>query len=192
MANSPRNILSRVPRWLWFCLAVIVGALAVVNIAGCGAGGFWDRVSSAVTGGRNPALGNPGSPNDGGGLLSALLGGAAHSFARLDWWLGLGAGVSILVGVYRALRGDIAGGGGAVAVGIGLVLINAIVGLILPSIFYIAVIATFVVGGVVAWRLATGRGIGGHTLHCLWSRIVDGVAAHRAAHKVKKKGTKHG
>jgi len=189
MANSIRNILSRVPRWLWLCLAVIVGALAVVNIAGCGVGG---GSGGWLTSALGLGTGTPGASDDGGAVVPSLWGSAANTFARLDWWLGLGAGVSILVGVYRALRGDIAGGGGAIAVGIGLVLVNAIVGLILPSIFYIAVIATFVVGGVVAWRLATGRGIGGHTLHCLWTRIVGGVAAHRAAHKVSKKGATHG
>jgi hypothetical protein len=172
---------------MWLCLAVVVVAFAVVNLAGCGVGGGsrgW--LASAL--GIGP--GTPGASDDGGGALPSLWGSASRSFARLDWWLGLGAGVCILVGVYRALRGDIAGGGGAIAVGIGLVLINALVGLILPSIFYIAVIATFVVGGVVAWRLATGRGIGGHTLHCLWTRIVGGVAAHHAAHKVKKKAAR--
>lgn len=182
MANSSRNILRRVPRWLWISLAVVVVAAAVVNLTGCTAGGIWDRLGAGFGGGHR----TPGPGNDSGHPLSALWRGAADSFARIDWWLGLGAGVSILVGVYRALRGDIAGGGGAIAVGVGLVLINAIVAVILPAAFYLAVIGTFVVGGIVAYRLARGRGIGGHSLRCFWARVTSGAAAHRKAHEVEE------
>lgn len=157
-------------RIMLLVLGLLVATAIGLILTGCtSGGGFLGRFGM---GGASPADG------DAGNGLPGLLGGAADSFRRLDWWLGLGAGVSILVGVYRSLRGDIPGGAVAVAIGIGLITINALVAVLLPSLFYIVVIGTCLAAAWASWRLATGRSVGGHSLRCVWSWLRTGGKAH--------------
>ena len=147
--------------WVWLAAAaVVVGALAII-LGGCSGGGI-----------QIPGFTTSGGDGGGGGGLSGMLPAANDTLASLGWWLTLAGGVSIFAGLFRAWKGDWAGAATAVGVGVGLIVLNGIVRVLLPAFFTIAVCGSVGVGLWAAYRLATGRGVGGHRLWCLWRRLV--------------------
>ena len=153
--------------WLRFVIALAIGIGLAFAISGCGGGGW--QFPSFTTGGS------------GEGAAPAILPAIGDTAANLGWWLSLAGGVSIFAGLFRAWRGDLAGAATAVGVGVGLIIINGLVRLLLPALFYGVVIGSIVLGGVAAYRLATGRGIGGHHLGCILARL-RGKKSHAKAH----------
>ena len=156
-------------RWLLGVLFAVALVCAAAYLIGCSASGWTVR---------NPF--GSGTPGTGGGSSSngvpSLWGGVAGSLASLDWWMGVAGGVCILVGVARLLGRDLAGGGKAIGCGIALFAVNAVVAAVLPGLVWIAIVCTAVLGGVWAYRLATGRGTGlgsvGRTVGGWVSRIL--------------------
>lgn len=159
-------------RLIFVALVVFCVGAAIIVLAGCSSSGLIDRLF-----GDSGASG--GSAGDG---LPGVRHSVVDTLGSLGLWLSLAGGLSIISGAYQAWRGDIIGGGKAVAIGVGLIVLNGLVKLIVPGLFAIVVPLTVIIGGVVAWRLATGRGVGGHSLRCLLARL-KGKAAHDYAHE---------
>ena len=151
--------------WLWLGLWSVVGVGIAFAIGGCGGGGW--QFPSFTTGGS------------GEGAAPAILPAIGDTAANLGWWLSLAGGVSIFAGLFRAWRGDLPGAATAVAVGVGLIVINGLVRLLLPTLFYGAVIGSVVLGAVAAYRLATGRGIGGHRIGCILAWVKGNHKTHK-------------
>lgn len=135
-------------------------------LSGCTSGGFWSGLFHGSGGGASGANGG-GS----GAGVPGVWDSVAGSIVRLDWWLGLGAGISILVGVYHGVIGEFRKAVVAVGFGIALLVVNAVVAVLLPAAFLIASIVTAILAVVVVYRVWTGKGLGGHSLRCLVARL---------------------
>ena len=167
MALNPRTRY----RLLLLALGLLGLVAVVVWLPGCAAArSIVDDVRNLFGGGTGPADG-PAGTGDG---VSGLWGTVGSSLARVDWWLGLMASVSFLFGLYNLLRGlfppdpqELIRGGLGIGLGITFLVVNAVVAILLPVAFIGVAVVTGVLALVLGYRLATGRGIGGHSLRCL-------------------------
>lgn len=158
-------------RWMLAALGLCVVA-ALIALSGCSTTGIIDR----LFGDSSSGLGSAGN------AVPGVRHSIGDTLGSLGLWLSLAGGISIFYGAWCAVSSrDYGRAAKAVAVGAGLIVVNGLVKLIVPALFYIVVPLTVIVGGFVAWRLATNRGIGGHSLKCILARL-RGKESHDTAH----------
>lgn len=157
--------------------AAILAACFLV-LAACSSG--WNFPWSAA---------NPGNGSAGGSGIPNPLGGGANAGRALGW-LSFTGGLSILAGVFNAVRGRPFLS--PVVLGVGLILTNWLILALAPAIFWLAVGITGILAVVIGYRAIKGLGNGERLAKAAIGRVVGGVRrrVRRPGNRTKAKGVK--